>query len=162
VDGLSLKGVSSNDPGVRLNFDAWEEVQIVSDGFAPAMGQGLGGFINIVTRSGSNSFHGQLGGLVQPSSLRAQRQEQLSVGTIPETSLQQYFGNLGGPIIKDKLWFFSSDDFFGNFDKSSQQTIGWLTVPGGERRFHRSSGCRRCRFFGSRGEPPGGAENTLS
>jgi len=136
VDGLSLKGVSSNDPGVRLNFDAWEEVQIVSDGFAPAMGQGLGGFINIVTRSGSNSFHGQLGGLVQPSSLRAQRQEQLSVGTIPETSLQQYFGNLGGPIIRDKLWFFLSDNFFGNSDKSSQQTIGWLTVPAGDRRVY--------------------------
>ena len=34
----------------------------------------------------------------------------------------------------DKLWFFLSDDYFGNFDKSSQQSIGWLTVPPGERR----------------------------
>jgi len=162
VDGLSTKGVNYNGPGVRLNYDAWEEVQIVSDGFAPELGQGLGGFINIVTKSGSNSFHGQLGGLIQDSGLRAKRQEQLSVVSIPETSLQLYFGNLGGPIVRDKLWFFLSDNYFGNFDKSSQQSIGWLTVPGGERRFHRSSGCRRCRFFGSRGEPPGGAENTLS
>jgi hypothetical protein len=134
VDGLSTKGVNYNGPGVRLNYDAWEEVQIVSDGFSPEMGQGLGGFINIVTKSGSNSFHGQLGGLVQPSGFRAQRQEQLSVVSLPETSLQQYFGNLGGPIVKDKLWFFLSDDYFGNFDKSSQQSIGWLTVPPGERR----------------------------
>jgi hypothetical protein len=135
VDGLSTKGVNYNGPGVRLNYDAWEEVQIISDGFAPELGQGLGGFINIVTKSGSNSFHGQLGGLIQDSGLRAKRQEQLSVVSLPETSLQQYFGNLGGPIIQDKLWFFLSDNYFGKFDKSSQQSIGWLTVPGGERRF---------------------------
>jgi hypothetical protein len=134
VDGLSTKGVYNSDPGVRLNYDAWEEIQIVSDGFAPEMGQGLGGFVNIVTKSGSNSFHGQLGGLVQDWRLRAKRQEQLSVVSVPDTSLQQSFGNLGGPIVKDKLWFFLSDNFFGNFDKSSQQSIGWLTVPPGERR----------------------------
>jgi hypothetical protein len=133
VDGLSTKGVYGNDPGVRLNYDAWEEVQIVSDGFAPEMGQGLGGFVNIVTKSGSNSFHGQLGGLLQASGLRANRQEQLSVVSLPDTSLQQYFGNLGGPIVKDKLWFFFSDNLFGNADKSSEQTIGWLTVPPGQR-----------------------------
>ncbi len=134
VDGLSTKGVNINDPGVRLNYDAWEEVQIVSDGFAPEMGQGVGGFVNIVTKSGSNSFHGQLGGLVQASGIRAKRQEQLSTVSVPDTSLQQYFGNLGGPVVKDKLWFFLSDNFFGNSDKTSQQSIGWLTVPAGQRR----------------------------
>jgi hypothetical protein len=112
IDGLSTKGVYMNDPVVRLNYDAWEEVQIVSDGFTPERGQGLGGFVNIVTKSGSNSFHGQLGGLVQDWHLRAKRQEQLSAVSVPDTSLQQYFGNLGGPIIKDKLWFFLSDNFF--------------------------------------------------
>jgi len=134
VDGLSTKGVNSNDPGVRLNYDAWEEVQIISDGFAPEFGQGLGGFINIVTKSGSNSFHGQLGGLIQDSGLRAKRQEQLSVVSLPDTSLQQYFGNLGGPIVRDKLWFFISNNYFGSYDSSTEQSIGWLTVPGGERR----------------------------
>ncbi len=134
VDGLSTKGVFVNDPGVRLNYDAWDEVEIVSDGFAPEMGQGLGGFINIVTKSGSNSFHGELGGFLQDWHLRADRQPQLSVVSLPNTTLQQYFGNLGGPIIKDKLWFFVSDDFFVNSDKSQEQSIGWLTVPPGERR----------------------------
>jgi hypothetical protein len=134
VDGLSTKGVNSNDPGVRLNYDAWEEVQIISDGFAAEFGQGLGGFVNIVTKSGSNSFHGELGGLFQGSGLRAERQEQLSVVSVPETSLQQYFGNLGGPIVKDRLWFFLSNNYFGSSDTSEEQSIDWLTVPGGERR----------------------------
>jgi len=139
VDGLSTKGVSRNDPGVRINYDAWEEVQIVSDAFAPEMGQGLGGFVNIVTKSGSNSFHGELGGLIQDSGLRAKRQEQLSVANIPETSLQQYFGNLGGPIVRDKLGFFLSVNYFGNSNTSKEQTIGWLTIPAGERRIGTNS-----------------------
>jgi len=136
VDGLSTRGVNYNDPGVRLNYDAWEEIQIVSDGFAPEMGQGMGGFINIVTKSGSNSFHGQLGGLLQDSGLRAKRQEQLSVVSLPEASLRQFFGNLGGPIVRNKLWFFLSDNYFGNSDISKEESIGWLTIPPGERRTH--------------------------
>lgn len=136
VDGLSTSSIALNSPGTRLNFDAWEEVQIISDGFAPAMGQSLGGFINVVTKSGSNSFHGQLGGLIQDGHLRAKRQEQLGAVSLPETSIQQYFGNVGGPIIKDKLWFFLSDNFFDNFDQTSLQSIGWLTVPAGERRIN--------------------------
>jgi hypothetical protein len=133
VDGLSTKGVSTNDPGVRINYDAWEEVQVVSDGFAPELGQALGGFVNVVTKSGGNSFHGELGALIRANGLRAGREEQLSVASLPETSLGQYYANLGGPIVKDKLWFFLSNDFFTEQHTSSQESIGWLTIPGGER-----------------------------
>lgn len=134
VDGLSTKSVLMNNPGVRINFDAWEEVQIISDGFAPEMGQGLGGFINVVTKSGGNAFRVELGSLIRDSNLRAQRIEQLSAASLPETSLYQFFGNLGVPILKDKLWFFLSDNYFRNHDQTEKQTIGWLTIPGGDRR----------------------------
>ena len=134
VDGLSTRGVAYNDPGVRVNYDAWEEVRIISDGFAPDLGYGVGGFVNIVTKSGGNAFHGQLGGLVQPAWLRAGRKDQLAAGSVPETSLQQYFANLGGPIVKDKLCFFLSNDFFANADRTHDQVIGWLSIPGGDRR----------------------------
>lgn len=134
VDGLSTRGVAYNDPGVRVNYDAWEEVRIISDGFAPNLGHGVGGFVNIVTRSGGNSFHGEIGGLVQPAGLRAARGDQLAAAIVPETSLQQYFANLGGPIVKDRLWFFLSNDFFANADRTRDQIIGWLPIPGGDRR----------------------------
>lgn len=134
VDGLSSKGAVMNDPGTRINYDSWDEVQIVSDGFAPEMGQALGGFINIVTKSGGNEFHGELGALVRDKNFRARRQEQLSVATLPETSLSQFFGNLGGPILKDKLWFFLSNNYFGNVDQTTERSIGWLTIPSGNRR----------------------------
>jgi hypothetical protein len=134
VDGLSTKGVSTHDAGVRINYDAWEEVQIISDGFAPDLGQGVGGFVNVITKSGGNDFHGEIGGLIRDWHLRAPRQEQLSVASLPDSSKNQYFGNLGGPILKDKLWFFLSDNYFGNLDMTSEQSIGWLTIPAGLRR----------------------------
>jgi hypothetical protein len=134
VDGFSLKGANTNDMAVHIAYDAWEEVEIISDGFDPEMGQAMGGFINIVTKSGGNTFHGELGGLVRGSRLRAQRQEQLSAATVPETSLSNYFGNLGGAILRDKLWFFISNNWHRSSDITQDQAVGWLTIPGGERR----------------------------
>lgn len=135
VDGLSLKGVTYKDSGPRVNYDAWEEVQIISDGFAPDLGQALGGFVNIVTKSGGNVFHGEVGALGRDSHLRAQRQEQLSVANLPETSRYNYFGNLGGPIIKDKLWFFISYNYDHSLDVTEEQTLGWLTIPSGRKKY---------------------------
>ncbi len=134
IDGLSTKGVQDNDPGVRINYDAWEEVQIISDGFDPALGQSQGGFINVITKSGGNAFHGEIGTLIRDWHLRAQRQDQLAVVSEPDTSIHQFYGNLGGPLLKDKLWFFVSDNFHRTLDGSKQQSIGWLTIPPGSRR----------------------------
>jgi hypothetical protein len=134
IDGLSTKGVQDNDPGVRINYDAWEEVQIISDGFDPSLGQSMGGFINVVTKSGGNVFHGEVGTLIRDWHLRAERQDQLAVVSEPDTSLNQFFGNLGGPVIKDKLWFFVSNNFHRTLDDTEQQSIGWLTIPPGKRR----------------------------
>jgi len=130
-----MKGVQRNDPGVRINYDAWEEVQIISDGFDPNLGQSQGGFINVITKSGGNVFHGEIGTLIRDWHLRAQREDQLAVVSEPDTSLHQFFGNVGGPIIKDKLWFFVSNNFHRTLDDTEQQSIGWLIIPQGKRRF---------------------------
>jgi hypothetical protein len=133
VDGLSAKGVNINDSGVRVNYDAWDEVQIISDGFAPELGQAMGGFVNVVTKSGGNLFHGEGGALIRNRNLRARREPQLSAATLPETSIDQYYANLGGPIMKDKLWFFFSDNYLSTVDQTSDQTIAWLDIPAGRR-----------------------------
>ncbi|MFC2161465.1 carboxypeptidase regulatory-like domain-containing protein, partial [Acidobacteriota bacterium] len=134
VDGLSQRGVRTNDSGVAINYDAWEEIQIISDGFTPDMGQSLGGIINIVTKSGGNELHGEMGALVRDWHLRSEREDQLSVVTVPDTSIHQYFGNIGGSVVKDKLWFFLSNNFHRTAEDSEGGSIGWLTFPKGELR----------------------------
>jgi hypothetical protein len=134
VDGLSFQGANNNHAATQISYDAWDEIQIISDGFSPELGQAMGGFVNIVTKSGGNTYHGELGGLLRDSHLRANRQEQLSVATLPETSLSDFYGNLGGPVLKDKLWFFLSNNYHYSSDITQEQTLGWLTIPSGERR----------------------------
>ncbi|MBN1225159.1 MAG: TonB-dependent receptor, partial [Candidatus Aminicenantes bacterium] len=134
VDGLSKRGLDDNDPGVRVNYDAWDEVQIISDGFSPQLGQAYGGIINIVTKSGGNEFHGELGALIWDYHLRADRQEQISVAVDPNRSEYNVFGNVGGPIIRDKLWFFISDNFWRRADDGVASTVGWLEIPAGQQR----------------------------
>ncbi|TET93097.1 TonB-dependent receptor [Candidatus Aerophobetes bacterium] len=136
VDGLSARGAIHNDSGVTINYDSWDEVQIISDPFMPDLGHSQGGIINIVTKSGGNEFHGELGALIRDQHLRAERKDQLSVVSEPNTSIHNYFGNLGGPIIKDKLWFFLSNNFHRTADDSDVETIGWLTFPSGKRRLN--------------------------
>ncbi len=134
VDGLSSSGARTNDPGVTINFDSWEEVQIISDGFTPDFESAVGGVINIVTKSGGNVFHGEAAALIRDHNLRAERRDQLSVVTEPETSMHQYYANLGGPIIRDKLWFFLSDNFFRRADDTEAKSVEWLSYPAGARR----------------------------
>ena len=123
VDGLPTSGTRINDPSISINFDTWDEVQVVSDGFTPDFESSVGGIINIVTKSGGNIFHGEVGGLIRDHHLRASRNpDQLAVVTVPETSFHNYYGNLGGPIIKDKLWFFVSDNLYRRADDTPATT----------------------------------------
>lgn len=134
VDGLSKRGADDNSSGVRVNYDAWDEVQIISDGFSPELGSTYGGIVNVVTKTGGNAFHGELGGLVWDHNLRASRRPQVSVGIEPVKSQYDYFGNVGGYIFKDKLWFFVSDNLWRTVENLNQSSIGWLQVPPGSKR----------------------------
>lgn len=110
-----VDGVNNTDPmtgtfSQNMNFDAIEEVQVVTGGMDAEYGRSLGGAINIVTRSGGNEFHGDAQLLYTNQSV------QIYEPLPDETPLDEqppYYGaslalNLGGPIVKDKLWFFAS------------------------------------------------------
>ncbi len=107
-----VDGVNNTDPmtgtfSQNMNFDAIEEVQVITGGMDAEYGRSLGGAINIVTRSGGNTFHGDAQFLYTNKSL------QVYTLLPDEPEPADYFGtslalNLGGPIIKDKLWFFAS------------------------------------------------------
>ncbi len=110
--------------------EAIREFQVIQGGASAEYGRSSGGFVNVVTKSGTNDFHGSLFGYHRPSSLVSnfRNPEVLnsdgSVRTAAdsiepnEQKTWQYGLSIGGPILKDKLFFFGS---FENQDQS--QTV---------------------------------------
>jgi len=134
VDGLSISGVRLRNSGMQLNFDSIDEIQIISDPFSPEFGSASGGIINIVTKSGSNEFKGELSLIFQDKKLQASRQPQLSVVSEPDYfSNYNWYFDLGGPLVKDKLWFFISNNFFTDMEQTKDTIVDYLFVPGGKK-----------------------------
>lgn len=97
--------------GNGINFDFVQEVQVQTGGFEAQYGEALGGVINVVTKSGTNKFHGDGYGYFQPQQFEANRTDAnpLLVSKfdylVHQASLD-YGGDFGGYIIKDKLFFY--------------------------------------------------------
>jgi hypothetical protein len=110
LDGVDINETSAggaNNSPVHLNPDMLSEFRVITSNFTPEYGRNSGGQIVMVTRSGSNSFHGNLFEFYQSPFLRANTPEAKAAG-LPRGQFVQhiYGGSLGGPIIKDKLFFF--------------------------------------------------------
>ncbi len=132
VDGLAISGVRLKNAGVHINFDSIDEIQILSDPFSPEYGPAYGGIINMVTKSGSNDLTGEFSLVFTNKHLQSSRQEQLAIVSEPANfSNHNWFFNLGGPLIKDKLWFFLSNNFFTDTEETWDATVDYFFVPGG-------------------------------
>ncbi len=82
------------------------EVQTVANGFAPEFGGTAGNIFNVITNSGSNQYHGMFQFIHRW--LDATAVPPLSAATTPKPELTDYATNAGGPVIKDKLFFFAA------------------------------------------------------
>jgi len=105
VDGAdfvnSITGVQRTTPPQ----DSVQEFRVVNNSFGAEYGRALGGIVNIVTRSGTNTFHGTLYDYLQNSATDAR--SLLQPAPLPhELRENQFGGTLGGPIRKDKTFFF--------------------------------------------------------
>jgi Carboxypeptidase regulatory-like domain len=108
----SMDGADVTDPyggdifAVNLNYDAIQDVEIKALGAEAADGSSMvGQFMNIVTKSGGNDLHGSAAFFVIAQSFNAS-----NVNGIPANSRSDFQPDmtLGGPIKKDKIWFFGS------------------------------------------------------
>jgi hypothetical protein len=105
-----------------------QEVNVSTNNFDPEQGMTGGAAITVITKSGSNQFHGVLFEYHQDQTLRARQYfETPAVQPKKGTSiLNDMGGTFGGPIKKDKLFFFGSWD--GTFERDNRNT-GLVTVP---------------------------------
>jgi hypothetical protein len=111
VDGANFNnnfGLSSNLPGggTPISVDALEEVQVVVAPFDVRQSNFVGGGINAITKSGTNQFHGSAYTYYTNQTMRGNKLLGESLGTRPEESTWTYGATVGGPIVKDKLFFF--------------------------------------------------------
>ena len=90
----------------QISADAVQEFQVLSDGYSAEFGRAMGGIINTVTRSGSNEYHGTGYWFFRNRSLDAP--DRYALGYNAPEWRHQAGGTLGGPIIKDKLFFFTN------------------------------------------------------
>ena len=107
LDGTT--DTESDRTGLRLFAIAdnyVSEVQVVSNSFSPEFGRIAGNIYNVITQSGSNQFHGEVQYLGRPLDLVAR--PILATPTTLKPIANDFFGNAGGKIIKDKLFFFAS------------------------------------------------------
>ena len=113
IDGVSNDLDAVNDFRGDYSPDAIGEFQVMSSQYSAEYGQASGAIINVVTRSGGNDWHARAAGYYRADSLAASdpfAQVNPNTGEKEETPFDQWILSLsgGGPIIKDKLFFFAS------------------------------------------------------
>lgn len=134
---VSIDGTDYNQPffggirgGERSNFgftipqEAIREFQVVAGGYSPEFGRSSGGVVNVVTKSGSNDFRGSAFYLIRPQKLsrnsafveESERQTNIALAAVNRSPVefvaaptqQQFGGSIGGPVVKDRLFFFGA------------------------------------------------------
>jgi outer membrane receptor protein involved in Fe transport len=112
IDGISVVDYANAAPGdvlgVVLGVDAIQEFSVLTGGFSAEYGRAAGGVVNAISKSGTNSFHGDAYEFIRNSALDANDFFSVGAGNPkPPFKRNQFGGSLGGPIIKDKTFFFA-------------------------------------------------------
>lgn len=106
----NLNGEVPSPFRLQSSLENVQEFRVDSSNFPAEFGTGTGGQISVVTKSGGNKFHGSVFEYIRRDALDARNFFENSTPGLEKSKLQldQYGGSIGGPIIKDKLFFFGS------------------------------------------------------
>lgn len=119
VDGLSANDDAAGLAGMPYGVDAVDQFQVVTSGGQAELGRALGGYINVVTKSGTNSSRGGLYGFFRDA--RFNDANALSGATLPMDQ-QQYGASLGGPIFRNRTFYFA------NVEQRTLNQTGLVTI----------------------------------
>ena len=116
LDGLSVNNPVFGTLGTPLSIDFLKEISVLSGGYMPEYGRATGGILNAITKSGSNEYHGSVFTNFSPGALEGRRARVFRQGETIVTAPQlRYMGDVGadvgGPIVRDKLWFYAGFDW---------------------------------------------------
>jgi hypothetical protein len=127
-----IRGGERANTSFTIPLESIKEFQVIAAGYSAEFGGSTGGVVNAVTKSGTNGYHGSGFYLHRPKELARNHlffdaiELSLKKKVTPAPTQQQWGGSFGGPIVKDKLFFFGSYEqqrfrnqrevFFGNID----------------------------------------------
>jgi len=131
IDGMSVNNPALGLNGAPLSLEFVEDVNVISGGYMPEYGRTTGGLINVVTKTGSNEFHGSTWLNYSPGFMEGQRKKIKREGSTIQTQPSLGFtadlgGSLGGPILRDRLWFFAGFEVartMYNLDRSLNRLV---------------------------------------
>ncbi len=120
-DGIDTTDPTTGTFGANNNFDTIQEVVVSTSAISAEYGRAQGAVVNVISKSGTNDFHGSARVLVTNDNWNAQNKGASPQGTaFARTKLDKdvydYLGTLGGPIWKDHIWF------FGGYERNPQFT----------------------------------------
>ena len=132
LNGNYLDGMDNNERiqggiGIRPSIEAIAEVRVETQLSPASEGRSAGAIVNVITKAGGNQFHGSVFEYFRNDLFDA-RSYFARVGVIPKPELRQnqFGGSLGGPIFKDKTFFFGDVEFFRTVAGTTPSTV---TVP---------------------------------
>jgi hypothetical protein len=155
-NNFEIDGQSNNDNSVAgpqlffSNQDAIQEISIISNNFGAQYGRNMGAVVNYITKNGTNQFHGtafelytgdwlssleqgqkdpQFGFCPGGSTLAYSQANGCTLSTVPRFVQNNFGGTIGGPILKDKLFFFGSTFLSRTFGGPFSATSGGAAFP---------------------------------
>jgi hypothetical protein len=124
VDGLSANDDAAGLSGIPYGVDAVDQFQVVTSGGQAELGRALGGYVNVVTKSGTNAAHGDVYSYLRDDSLNASNA--LTGARLPMNQ-KQYGASVGGPIAHDRTFYFTNAEQ-RRLDQSGLVTIAAANV----------------------------------
>ncbi len=119
VDGLSANDDAAGLSGITYGVDAIEQFQVITSGAQAELGRALGGYINVVTKSGTNLFRGTAYEYFRDDAFNATNA--LSGQTLPMRQ-SQFGASVGGPIVQDRSFYFT------NVEQRALDQTGLVTI----------------------------------
>lgn len=112
-----VSGAAEGRAPISISQESVREFQVIQSGASAEFGRSAGGFVNVLTKSGTNDFHGSAFFYMQPSDTTAR----LANGIVTDSEKQNLGASIGGPILKDRLFFFA------NYEQQRKDTSVPLT-----------------------------------
>ena len=111
VDGVNTTNLEYGFQGKDLNFEFIQEIDVKTGGYEAEHGKATGGVINVITKSGGNELHGDVFAYSDDDSLQNSSKDLVGTsGRVTGFTKEDFGADLGGFILRDKLWFFAAYD----------------------------------------------------